>query len=85
MDSRPDAVVLDRQLRQGNGINVLRRLHGLAPSIHPLVIVLTSYNNAVYRTRAKEAGSDYFFDKVSEFHRVSEVLRDLADPHPIVQ
>jgi DNA-binding NarL/FixJ family response regulator len=80
LESTPDAVVLDIQLRRGNGLNVLRRLRNLHLSVRPWVIVLTNYNNPEYRLHAMTAGTDYFFDKATEFHRVGEVLNSLARP-----
>ena len=79
LDSEPDAVVLDIQLREGNGFNVLRRLNDTLPfGNRPLVIMLTNHHTSSYCHRAYAAGTDYFFDKASEFHRVSKVIADLA-------
>ena len=77
--STPDAVVLDIQLRQGNGLNVLRRLRSLKLDVRPLVIVLTNYNIPQVRVRALSAGTDFFFDKATELHRVAEVLGALGN------
>jgi DNA-binding NarL/FixJ family response regulator len=74
----PDVVILDIQLRKGNGIRLLQRLSSLGLSKRPIVIILTNYDNLEYRRRAEAAGSGYFFDKRSEFHRVNEVLDSLA-------
>jgi DNA-binding NarL/FixJ family response regulator len=81
----PDAVILDLQLKRGNGFSILRRLATLGLARFPKVIVLTNYAEAEYRRRAFAAGCHFFFDKASEFYRVGEVLRDLAlgsDPAP---
>ena len=75
----PDAVVLDIQLREGNGLNVLRRLRNMQPEVRPLVIVLTNYNYPEFRFRAMTAGTDYFFDKATELHRVAEILSALGN------
>lgn len=77
--STPDAVVLDIQLRKGNGLNVLRRLRSLKLDVRPLVIVLTNYNIPEFRVRALSAGTDFFFDKATEFHRVAEVIGALGN------
>jgi DNA-binding NarL/FixJ family response regulator len=79
VESAPDAVVLDIQLREGNGLNVLRRLRSLALDVRPIVIVLTNYNYPEFRFRAITAGSDYFFDKATELHRVAEVLGSIGN------
>jgi DNA-binding NarL/FixJ family response regulator len=77
-----DAVVLDLQLRQGTGLGVLRRLkQGGRPS-HSKVIVFTNYAFPQYRDRSMSFGADFFFDKAREFHRVRDVLADLASGEP---
>lgn len=84
IETVPDAVVLDMQLREGSGLNVLRRLRRLQLNRRPLVIILTNYNYPEIRFRAVAAGTDYFFDKATEFHRVAEVLGALSStttPH----
>ena len=42
------------------------------------VIVFTNYAFPQYRERSLALGADFFFDKAREFHRVREVLHDLA-------
>ena len=80
IDSVPDAVVLDIQLREGNGLNVLRRLRNIDLEVRPLVIILTNYNYPEFRYRAMTAGTDYFFDKATELHRVAEIIGALRNP-----
>jgi DNA-binding NarL/FixJ family response regulator len=77
-----DAVVLDLQLRQGTGLGVLRKLkQGGRPS-NSKVIVFTNYAFPQYRDRSMSFGADFFFDKAREFHRVRDVLADLASGEP---
>jgi DNA-binding NarL/FixJ family response regulator len=78
----PDAVILDIQLKRGNGLNVLRRLARLGLARLPTVIVLTNFAEPEYRRRATAAGCDFFFDKSSEFDRVADVLGRLAQEQP---
>ena len=80
LDCAPDAVVLDIQLREGNGLNVLLRLRKIEMEVRPLVIILTNYNDPEFRYRAMSAGSDYFFDKATELHRVAEIIGSLPPP-----
>jgi len=72
-----DAVVLDLQLRGGTGLGVLKGIGG-ARSPGAKVIVFTNYAFPQYRDRSLSLGADYFFDKAREFHRVREVLEDMA-------
>jgi len=79
-----DAVILDLQLKQGTGLGVLKKLRDEGRPTHSKVIVFTNYAFPQYRDRSLSSGADYFFDKAREFHRVRDVLADLASgdvPH----
>jgi len=76
---KPDAVVLDIQLRQGNGLNVLRRLKSLPFESQPVVIVFTNHANPEFRRHAASQGALYFVDKVSEFDHLEGLLRMLSE------
>lgn len=80
LDAAPDAVILDIQLREGNGLNVLKRLRSIEMAVRPLIIILTNYNYPEFRCRAMSAGTDYFCDKATELHRVAEIISTLASP-----
>lgn len=75
-DAQWDAVILDLQLKDGNGLRVLKALR--AAKEGKLVIVLTNYAFPQYRARSEQLGADYFFDKSREYHRVREVLEQRA-------
>src|SRR5580765_6183242 len=80
--SRWDAAVLDLQLKQGTGLGVLKSLaHGTRPA-NTKIIVFTNYAFPQYRDRSLSLGADYFFDKAREFHRVRDVVADLASGGP---
>lgn len=83
-DTTWDAAVLDLQLKQGTGLGVLKVLgQGLRPK-NAKIIVFTNYAFPQYRDRSMLLGADFFFDKAREFHRVREVLADLAAGEPSV-
>ena len=42
---------------------------------NPLVIMLTNFASDQYRQKCLRLGADYFFDKSTEFERITEVLR----------
>lgn len=77
LDTKPEVVVLDLQLRKGSGFNVLRILR--KAKIMPKVIVLTNHAYDQYFQQCMAAGADYFFDKATEFMKVQEVLGGLAN------
>jgi DNA-binding NarL/FixJ family response regulator len=74
-----DAAVLDLQLKQGTGLGVLKVLGKATRPPHAKIIVFTNYAFPQYRDRSMLLGADFFFDKAREFHRVREVLADLAN------
>ena len=74
--TRPDLVLLDVQLAEGSGFDVLRALHAQAPGLP--VVMLTNYSADPYRQIAERFGVRAFFDKTKEFERVREVLAQAA-------
>jgi len=75
---RPDVVIIDIALRQGNGFDVLKWLRDDPLATQPLRVVLTNYTLTSYRNAAKRLGADYFFDKSNEIPQLLRVLRSLS-------
>ncbi len=73
-----DAVVLDLQLREGHGFNVLKALRSTSAPRRIIVMVLSNYATPQYRGRSMEIGADYFFDKSREYDRLCEVLEEIV-------
>ncbi|MCH8080533.1 MAG: response regulator transcription factor [Proteobacteria bacterium] len=72
----PDFVILDISLPDVGGIEVLKEIKKNYTDLR--VAILTNYPYPSYRTRCKELGADYFFDKSLEFLKAKEVLMELA-------
>jgi DNA-binding NarL/FixJ family response regulator len=73
----PDVVILDIRLSDGNGIEVLQKMkkdHSAA-----VTIMFTNYPYSQYRKKCQEAGADFFFDKSTEFHRITDVLKHVQE------
>jgi DNA-binding NarL/FixJ family response regulator len=68
----PDAVLLDIQLEQGSGFDVLRALR--ERGIRVETYVLTNYADSPYRRVAERLGASGFFDKSTEFDRLHAAL-----------
>jgi DNA-binding NarL/FixJ family response regulator len=65
---RPDAVVLDLELPDGCGLQIL-------PALKTQVTVVAVLTNAAHaRTRSLALGADHFFDKSIEFDSVARAL-----------
>ena len=65
---RPDVVVLDVQLEGGSGLQVLRAVREVAPSIG--VVVFSNSSGPAYRKRYLGDGADLFLDKTTEFDQL---------------
>ena len=73
----PAVLILDIQLPDGSGIDVLEKIKSENSGIK--IIMLTNYPSLPFRKKCMEAGADYFFDKSTEFEKVFEVLKELAN------
>ena len=65
-------VVLDLNLAEGGGFDVLRELRAKAPEID--VYMLSNFSAYPYRQLAERLGARGFFDKTREFGRVREAI-----------
>lgn len=72
----PDIAIIDIQLPDGNGIDILGKIKKENHST--VVIVLTNYPYSVIRKRCLELGADYFFDKSTEFEKIFDVLDKIS-------
>lgn len=73
LGSDADTVLLDLQLSDGSGLDVLAALKAQRPALH--VVVLSNFSSAQHRKASLAAGADVFLDKSQEFMRVPEILR----------
>ena len=71
-DCKPEVVVVDIRLEGGNGLALLRRVKQEA--VVPVVIMLTNFPSIRTRQACSKLGSDFFFDKATEFEQALEVL-----------
>ena len=72
LETHPDVVILDLQLADGSGFDVLRAVRDAAPEID--VYLFTNHAADPYRQLAERLGARGFFDKSKEFERVHDVL-----------
>ena len=73
---KPDVVLLDIHILNGNGIDVLQRLK--QERVAPAVIILTDYPFPEYRQLCLNAGADFFFVKSTEFEQLVPALQKLS-------
>ena len=78
VESKPDVVVTDIRLKEGNGIEVVRQLREKVFASRPRIYVLSNYANAEYRRQCQLVGADDFFDKSGEYDRLLDTLQRVA-------
>jgi two-component system response regulator DesR len=71
--TQPDVVVLDVQLEGGQGLEVLRAVHPVAPQI--AFVVFSNNSGPAYRKRYLAAGAVGFLDKTAEFDQLAQAVR----------
>ncbi|HEY9104966.1 response regulator [Chitinimonas sp.] len=72
LQSHPDCVFLDLNLRQGTGLSVLQAVHPQAPEI--VFVVMTNNEGERYRQACMAAGADHFLDKTNELGKLRYTL-----------
>ena len=65
---QPELVLLDIQLPDGNGLELLRIINKDYPDIR--VIVVSNHSSDNYRAMAMSLGANHFFDKSNEFEKI---------------
>ncbi len=73
---RPDSVLLDLDLGDSSGMQVLRSVHPQMPDVK--FVVLTNHSEPQYRRACERAGAAYFLDKSTEFDQVRQVVAEIA-------
>jgi DNA-binding NarL/FixJ family response regulator len=71
--AQPDVVVLDIQLEEGSGFDVMRAVRAAQPQV--AFYVLTNFAHDGYRRMAEKLGARGFFDKSREFGALQAALR----------
>jgi DNA-binding NarL/FixJ family response regulator len=76
--ARPDIVVCDIQLEEGNGFEVMQEIRKVLPDVK--FYVLTNFANEAYRRKAEKLGAQGFFDKSREFEKLRDTLLGILRP-----
>lgn len=77
-ETKPDVIVTDIRLREGNGIEVVRQVRQAPAATPPKIYVLSNYASAEYRRECELVGADAFFDKSGEYDRFLDTLQHVA-------
>ena len=81
-----DMLVLDLQLKQGNGLAFLKSFDARTRPQRGTIAVFTSHVRAHCFDRAMALGADFFFDNTRDFERMLDVVARLAaSPYRVAQ
>lgn len=73
---QPEVVILDIQLAQGSGIEVLREVKRLPQA--PVAIMLTNLVSDECRAICRRAGAEFFLDKSFGYDQLIDILEELG-------
>jgi DNA-binding NarL/FixJ family response regulator len=76
-----DILIIDIELKQGNGMNLLRRLTQSKVSAGSIKIIFSNNVCDAYRRAGEKYGVHYFFDKSFELSELHALLKSLS-PRP---
>jgi two-component system OmpR family response regulator len=81
---RPDVVIADLQLRDGNGFEVLEAVRadeGVSGRARPLFVVFSNHVGPELHRHALERGADHFLDKTSDHGRLLQLIGESGTTH----
>lgn len=68
----PDTVILDIQLPDESGIQLLKQIKAGFPEMR--VIMLTNYDIHQYQRQCRQLGADHFLNKTKEFDKLIDAV-----------
>ena len=77
-----DVLILDIELKQGNGMNLLRTLAESHKPLNSLKIIFSNNVSNAFRRAGEKYGVRFFFDKSSEFTKLRDLLTALGTGLP---
>lgn len=69
----PDLVIIDITLKLGHGMNVIKRVKSLSPSVK--MLVFSGYSESLYAERALRAGARGYVSKQDSSEKLLEAIR----------
>jgi CheY-like chemotaxis protein len=75
-ETSPDGVVLDIEMPELNGFQVLQAIRSREHGTRCFAIILTAHSEQSMREQAYAAGADHFLHKSTELERLLEIVPD---------
>ncbi|OGU32034.1 MAG: hypothetical protein A2057_03785 [Ignavibacteria bacterium GWA2_35_9] len=73
---KPDIMILDINLKNGSGIDVLEKMKKCPQS--PITVMFTNHAKGEFQKATKLLGADYFFDKTNDIEKLIVTLTNLS-------
>ncbi|MFZ6844794.1 response regulator [Undibacterium sp. RuTC16W] len=80
LESDINAMILDVQLSDGNGLSLLKSVKQKKPEVK--IIVLTNHATDANHLQAMRAGADGFLDKSTDFAQILRILHNWIHAEP---
>jgi chemosensory pili system protein ChpA (sensor histidine kinase/response regulator) len=77
-DTSPDAVVLDIEMPELNGFQVLQAIRAKEGETRCLAIILTAHSEHAMRDEAFVSGADHFLNKGTDLERLLQIVPDFV-------
>lgn len=78
-DQCPEVVVLDLELPDGNGLNLIAAIKQHCP--HTMVAILTNHTTPRIREQGIARGADFFFDKSTDIDSMVAAIVQWREKH----
>lgn len=75
-----DVIILDLELKQGTGFQVLRELRGNS-NAKPWIIIFTNFIDPHFRNQAMALGADFFVDKAQGLDSLRDIIEGIPVPN----
>lgn len=72
----PDILVIDLQLKHGNGFDVIAAIRNLPEAQNTEIILFTNHISSGFRKHAMDLGADHFLDKSKDHARIIEIIQE---------
>ena len=72
----PDVVIVDLQLKDGNGFDVVAAIRSLPDSENTLIVLFTNHLSREFQKYAVELGADHFLDKSRDHAKLVELIQE---------
>ena len=79
----PDAIIVDLNLREGNGLAVIDKVRQAGLTSMPRIIVFTNHASPEIKQRALQLGADHVFDKSVEQEGLRNTLQSMRAGQPV--